>query len=311
MRITVTNLTRTYGKVLALNHLSFSMEGNEIIGLVGPNGAGKSTLFRLMSGREVPNSGDILLDGVSVLEHPVELLPQIGFMPDTLPPTSSWTVGPYLDFYARANNLAGAARQNALDETIALMKLETFLDRKLDALSKGMKQRVSLARVLLSQPRLLLLDEPSAGLDPNARIELREIFRTLAAKGIVLVISSHILSDLEELCDGLLILEKGALRWAGKLSEWHGNTSAQGQVIALEFAQRPDGVEAILKNLPHFTSCRVAGRKTVEVTLEGGEKERNEFMAAVFGTSLPTTGMHVVSDSIEQMFLKSTSGNLQ
>lgn len=310
MRITVRNLTKHFDKVHALDKVTFSLDDRSVTGLIGPNGAGKSTLLRLMACRELPTDGDILYDGTSVLEHPLETLPLIGLMPDSLPEKSSWKVGPYLDFFARANNLRGEERQAKLDEIISLMKLETFLDRKLDALSKGMKQRVSLGRILLAGPQVLLMDEPAAGLDPNARIELRECIRLLNGRGITIIISSHILSDLEDICDSLVVLEKGALRWSGKLDEWHRHQSASIR-IALDFTALPEGIEATLQSLPHFRSVTITGRKSLEVTLEGGDHAVDEFMVSVYQAHLQVNGMRVISNSIEELFLQTTQGGVQ
>ena len=311
MNITVTHISKSFDKVQALNDVSFTISDKSITGLVGPNGSGKSTLLRLMACRDTPDEGDILYDGRSMLEYPLEILPQVGLMPDSLPENSSWKVGPYLDFFARANNLVGQDRQNTLDAAIALMKLDTFLDRKLNALSKGMKQRVSLARILMAKPKILLLDEPSAGLDPTARIELRECIKAFNAQGITIFISSHILSDLEDICDSVVVLEKGKLRWAGNLKDWHGTESRQTLRISLDFVEITAGLEQKIKELPHFKELRSTGRKSLEVTIESDEAALDEFMAALFQAHLKVRGMKLPDNSLEEMFKQTTQGELQ
>ena len=210
MKVEVTNLVKTFDRGFrAVDGLSFSFSSGEVIGFVGPNGAGKTTTMRIMSTLDTPDSGDITLDGVSVLDHPEQAHRLIGFMPDDLPSRTDTTVDEYLDFFARAYGLRGAAIRKAVEGVEEFTGLTEFRDRTLHALSKGMKQRVSLARALVHDPAVLIMDEPANGLDPRARIELRELVKALGENGKAILISSHILSELEEMCTSSVIIERG------------------------------------------------------------------------------------------------------
>ena len=210
MKVEVTNLVKTFDRGFrAVDGLSFSFSSGEVIGFVGPNGAGKTTTMRIMATLDTPDSGDITLDGVSVLDHPEQAHLLIGFMPDDLPSRTDTTVDEYLDFFARAYGLKGAAIRKAVEDVEEFTGLTAFRDRTLNALSKGMKQRVSLARALVHDPAVLIMDEPANGLDPRARIELRELVKALGENGKAILVSSHILSELEEMCTSSVIIERG------------------------------------------------------------------------------------------------------
>ena len=210
MKVEVIDLVKTFNRGFrAVDGLSFSFSSGEVIGFVGPNGAGKTTTMRIMATLDTPDSGDITLDGVSVLDHPEEAHRLIGFMPDDLPSRADTTVDEYIDFFARAYGLRGAAIRRAVEGVEEFTGLTGFRDRTLNALSKGMKQRVSLARALVHDPAVLILDEPANGLDPRARIELRELVKALGENGKAILISSHILTELEEMCSSSVIIERG------------------------------------------------------------------------------------------------------
>ena len=210
MKVEVTNLVKTFDKGFrAVDDLSFSFSSGEVIGFVGPNGAGKTTTLRIMATLDTPDSGDITLDGVSLLDHPEHAHRLVGFMPDDLPSRTDTTVDEYLDFFARAYGLKGAAIRKAVEDVEEFTGLTAFRDRTLNALSKGMKQRVSLARALVHDPAVLIMDEPANGLDPRARIELRELVKALGENGKAILVSSHILSELEEMCTSSVIIERG------------------------------------------------------------------------------------------------------
>lgn len=210
MKVEIKNLTRIFGRSFrAVDNLSFTFSSGDVIGFVGPNGAGKTTTMRILATLDVPDSGDILLDGESILTNPTLAHKAIGFMPDDLPDRADITVEEYLDFFGRAYGLRGRALKDALAGVEDFTGLIPFRDKTLRQLSKGMKQRVSLARALVHDPAVLVMDEPANGLDPRARIELRELVKALAEAGKAILISSHILSELEEMCTDTVIIERG------------------------------------------------------------------------------------------------------
>jgi len=215
----VRNLSRFYGNLRAVDDVSFNVEAGTILGFIGPNGAGKSTTMRILATLDVPTAGEVLLDGKSVVERPDQARPLIGYMPDRYGTYDDMTVFEFLDFFARAYGQKGRARVERVDSVMDFTGVLPLKDKLTSELSKGMKQRVALGRTLLHDPRLLILDEPADGLDPRARIELRELLRALATQGKAVLISSHILTELSEICDSCAIIEQGRLLATGPVSE--------------------------------------------------------------------------------------------
>ena len=211
MKLEVKNLVKRFGRTLAVDGLSFEVKNGEILGFVGPNGSGKTTTMNIIATLDEPTAGDVLVDGRSVVDYPEEALGKLGFMPDALPNQSDITAHEYIDFFARATGLRGGDRVRRVREVEEFVDATPIRDKVLSALSKGMKQRVSLARALVGDPELLIMDEPANGLDPRARIEFRTYAKKLAAAGKAVLIASHILTDLADVCTGIIIIEKGRL----------------------------------------------------------------------------------------------------
>ena len=211
MKLEVKNLVRRFGRTLAVDGLSFEVGDGEILGFVGPNGSGKTTTMNIIATLDEPTSGDVLVDGWSVVQYPERARRVIGFMPDYLPNQGDITAHEYIDFFARAYGFKGAELERRVKEIEDFVDVAPIRDKVLSALSRGMKQRVSLARALVPDPKLLIMDEPANGLDPRARIEFRGYAKKIAASGKAVLISSHILADLNEICTGCLVIEKGRL----------------------------------------------------------------------------------------------------
>ncbi len=207
--ISVKGLVRRFGNVAAVDHLSFEVGKGEVVGFVGANGAGKTTTLRMLATLDIPDAGEIQIAGVDALDRPDLLRGRIGWMPDSVAVYPDMTVLDYLDFFARAAHLRGPEREKRLREVMHFTDLLSLGDRDVRLLSKGMGQRLCLARTLLHDPDVLLLDEPAAGLDPKARIEFRNLVDLLASQGKTVLISSHILSELGEMCDTLLFIDRG------------------------------------------------------------------------------------------------------
>ena len=309
MEICVENITRRFGNTLALDDLSFKLTPGCITGLVGPNGAGKTTLLRLMAGQDAPDSGNIRYDGISAVDYPERIADKAVLMPDSLPNTTAWRIWDYLDFFARANKLRGSQRIDKLEEVKQLCDLEEIWNNPLSTLSKGMKQRVSLARVLLSPAQLLLLDEPAAALDPRARIELRDILRTVAQNGRTMLVSSHILAELEDMCDEMLIMDRGKKIRHGSLTQLENEQSAHAQkcIFLLEFQEVTPEILAKLQALPLVQTCAVEDRRRVKVTV-ASQKHADAFMAALFTTHLPLVTYRAAGRSLESLFVEITNG---
>ena len=227
----VQNLTRRYGALRAVSDLSFEVERGQITGFVGPNGAGKTTTMRIASTLDVPDEGDVFVEGVSVLVEPRLARLRIGYMADQFHPYSNLDVLQYLDFFARAYGLKGEQRRSKVASVAEFCGLGGFAERPASALSKGMGQRLHLAKTLLHDPALLILDEPASGLDPRARIEFRDLLKKLAASGKGILISSHILPELGEMCDAVVVIEKGQRVVAGAIDEIQREAQLEQAVV--------------------------------------------------------------------------------
>src|SRR4051794_9401702 len=245
MRIEIDNLHKHFGTTRAVNGISFTFESGQIYGFVGPNGAGKSSTMRILATLDEPTGGDAYIDGLSVVEEPEKTHKLIGYVPDALPDHRDISVHEYLDFFARSYGLEGVRRRKVIQEIEEFTNLLGIREKHVNALSKGMKNRVSVARALVHDPPVLIMDEPASGLDPRARIELRELLKVLAAQGKAILISSHILTELSEICDGALFIERGRLLKAGTLKELLAEVR-EHQTIAI----RTKGpVEALYRHL--------------------------------------------------------------
>lgn len=212
-------LHRIFGSTHAVNDISFEVHRGQVFGYIGPNGAGKTTSMRILSTLDLPTYGDAYVDGFSCVNDPDRVRRRLGFMPDYFGTYQNVNCWEYLDFFARAHGLVGRERTQSLRRVMAFTGLDILAEKPIRGLSKGMKQRLCLGRTLIHDPAVLILDEPAAGLDPRARIELREMINQLAADGKTILISSHILTELAEMCDRVGIIEQGRLLATGTVEE--------------------------------------------------------------------------------------------
>src|SRR5204863_678907 len=242
-------LVRAFGGVRAVAHVSFSVERGQVLGFIGPNGAGKTTTMRILATLDTPQSGDARIGGYSVLDDPEKARRITGFMPDYAGVYANTTVTEYLDFFARAYDLRGDARRKAVANIIDFMSIGDLRDRHVESLSKGLKQRVALGRAIIHDPQLLILDEPAANLDPRARIEFRTLIRELAADGKTVLLSSHILTELSEVCDAVAVIEKGKILATGTVEEIMTGLKQQ-RVLAVRFAGERDLAARFLLEQP-------------------------------------------------------------
>ena len=213
--IEVEGLHRRFDKVVAVEDASFTVAAGQVVGLIGANGAGKTTTMRILATLDLPDEGAVRFAGKDVVEYPAEVRRRLGWMPDHYATYRDTTVWDYLDFFGRAHGLRGAQLRQRLSEVADFTDMGPLADRPVDKLSKGQAQRLCLARTLLHDPDLLILDEPAAGLDPKARIEFKNLVRVLRERGKTLLISSHILPELGEMCDTLLFMDKGRVMHHG------------------------------------------------------------------------------------------------
>ncbi len=305
----VRGVTRWFGALRAVDSLSFELQRGQVWGFVGPNGSGKTTTMRIISTLDVPDVGDVFVEGRSVLEEPRQVRRRIGFMADQFVAYNNLNVREFLDFFARAYGLSGRTRVETVNSLAGFCGLETFFDRPSTGLSKGMGQRLHLAKTLLHDPAVLILDEPTAGLDPRARIDFRELVRELASRGKSILISSHILSELAEMCDGVVVIERGRRVVAGDIRDIgrqiHGAMKVRVRVVreadvAEQFFLVQPGVEDVIRQ-----------DLVIDFRFGADEIALSETMTRACAAGLGLIEFRLLEAGLEEIFMKATQGNLQ
>lgn len=310
MKVQVKNLRKEFGRTLAVDNISFSFDSGHVFGFVGPNGAGKTTTMRIISTIEEPTSGDVFLNGISVCEEPEMARRVVGYVPDTLPQHGDITVHEYLDFFARAYGLRGKKRSQAIDAIEEFTNVTGIRDKHLKALSKGMKQRVSLGRALVYDPDVLVLDEPAAGLDPRARVELRELLGLLAERKKAILISSHILTELTEICNGVVIIERGKILETGTIDEvLKKSTPRRTVAIRLLDTQNAQLLKELLL-MPYVENPRDVTNE-VHFELNGDEAAACEILGALIAKKFPIVEFRQAKANLEDIFMNVTKGGVQ
>ncbi len=310
MKIVVDQLYKTFGKNTALDGVSFSFDSGPIFGFVGPNGAGKTTTMRILSTMMEPDRGDAFIDGISVVQDPEQARRCIGFVPDSLPEHKDITVHEYLEFFARAYGMRGKRCRTAVEDIEEFTGVEGMRDKVLAALSKGMKQRVSVGRALLNDPAVILMDEPAAGLDPRARIELRELLSALAEQKKAILVSSHILSELTEICHGVVIIESGRILEMGKVADIKSRMQA-----SLKLAIRPledsEKVRRELQRLPMVEEVHRGEADELLVSIDGDECAGADILTALIQQGCRLAEFRQETVDLEDIFMSITQGDVQ
>ncbi|RKZ91787.1 MAG: ABC transporter ATP-binding protein [Candidatus Parabeggiatoa sp. nov. 1] len=306
--IEVQELQKQFGNVNALDGISFSVSESALCGFIGANGAGKTTTMRILATLEHPTSGQAFINGYDVIRKPNEVRREIGYMPDYYGTYPDMIVAEYLDFFARAYRLVGHKRQHRILEIGDFTDLTPLLQRPVEGLSKGQKQRLSLARALLSDPSVLILDEPAAGLDPRARRELRELLKMLAQQGKVIFISSHILSELADLVEQIVIIDNGKIRYAGSVDavDTLSNSEVQGTPYALELATSDTDARKFLLERPSVLA--VTGEYSLlHLRLNEEVEAVEETIASMIGAGIRLRQFYRRRDHLEDVFMAVTS----
>lgn len=309
MRVLVDSLRREFGETVAVDSISFGFESGQIYGFVGPNGAGKTTTMRIMATLDEPTAGDVWLDELSVIENPEEARKVVGFVPDEIRGYFDTTVHDYVDFFARAAGLMGSTREDAVAGVEKFTGVEGITEKYMRALSKGMKQRVNLARALVADPQVLILDEPAAGLDPRARIQLRELLILLADQGKAIFVSSHILTELTEICHGVVIIEAGKILEQGELTEVI-EKQAPKRTYALRVVEFQDRLVRDLLQFPHIERPRPAGHE-VHFEVEGTEDNAFEVLNHLIAHGYRVVEFRQTKANLEDIFMNVTEGHVQ
>lgn len=313
MKIQVKNLRKEFGRTVAVDNISFSFDSGHIFGFVGPNGAGKTTTMRIISTIEEPTAGDVLLNGISVCEEPELARRVVGYVPDTLPAHADITVHEYLDFYARAYGLKGRKRTQAVEAIEEFTNVAGIREKHLKSLSKGMKQRVTLGRALVYDPDVLILDEPAAGLDPRARVELRELLVLLAERKKAILISSHILTELTEICNGVVIIERGRILETGTIDEVL-KKSVPRRTMAIRLLPGQDHQDSLLlrelMQTPEVENVRAVGNE-VHFELTGDETAACDILDRLVAGKFRILEYRQTKANLEDIFMNVTKGGVQ
>ena len=304
MELNIVNLRKDFGTTRAVDDISFSFSSGQIIGFVGPNGAGKTTTMRILATLDEPTNGDAKIDGVSIVEVPEQARRLIGYVPDALPMHRDISVNEYLDFFARAYGLVGARRRQVIENIEDFTNLTEIREKTLHELSKGMKQRVSLARALLHDPPVLVMDEPAAGLDPRARVELRELLRILSDQGKAILISSHILTELSEICDSAVIIEQGRIITAGTLQEIAKSDVEHHTVLIRSLNQQDDLYKALLL-IPNVAAVNRVGNE-VEARITGSEEMCSDLLENLIRDGHRIVEFRQQGSDLESVFMNVT-----
>lgn len=309
MKIEVVGLKKYYGKTRAVDDITFSFAAGNVVGFVGPNGAGKTTTMRILATLDEPTDGDAQIDGISVVEEPERARKLIGYVPDALPTHRDMSVHDYLDFFARAYGIKGPRRPQVIAGIEEFTNLASIREKMLYALSKGMKQRVSLARALLHDPPVLIMDEPAAGLDPRARVELRELLRILAGQGKAILISSHILTELAEICNGAVIIEQGKLLMAGPISELL-STDGVRRTVTIRTLERQEDLVRDLLQMPHVEAANPAGGVVI-LDVNGSDETCSEILIGLVQRGHKIVEFKHQRAGLEDIFMNVTRGDVQ
>lgn len=309
--IEVSNLVKKYGDHTAVDHLSFQIEKGKIYGFLGPNGAGKSTTMNMITGYIASTEGKVMIDGHDILEEPEAAKKCIGYLPEMPPLYFDMTVLEYMKFAADLKKIPRNQKDKQIKEVMDMVKITDMKDRLIKNLSKGYRQRVGLAQAILGYPEVIILDEPTVGLDPKQIIEIRELIRKLAKKHTV-ILSSHILAEVREVCDYIMIISGGKLVASDTTENLENMMSGKDQIEVEAKASRDEMDHIIrrtgkIKEVKYRTSA--SGITTAQIIAKGGEDIREELFLAFSHADVPMLTLNQSKTTLEEIFLELTQGS--
>ena len=309
--IEVKNLVKKYGSHLAVDHLNFTVDTGQIYGFLGPNGAGKSTTMNIMTGYLGATEGEVLINGHNILEEPEAAKKCIGYLPEMPPLYTDMKVNEYLRFVAELKKIPKKERQEQIEKVMLMVKIMDVQDRLIKNLSKGYKQRVGLAQAILGFPEIIILDEPTVGLDPKQIIEIRELIRELAKEHTV-ILSSHILAEIQEVCDYIMIISKGKLV-ASDTPENLERYLGESGLIEIETRTEASKVKEVLKNVPGIEKVSVktdaSGITSGQIREKRGQDIREELFTTFAEKKMPLLKLNAVQVSLEDVFMELTQSD--
>ncbi|MEM6955171.1 MAG: ABC transporter ATP-binding protein [Myxococcota bacterium] len=308
--IRVEGVSHRFGAMQVLHDVWFHVPAGEVFGFIGPNGAGKTTTLRMIATLLEPDAGRVLVDGHDCVDDPQAVRKVLGFMPDGFGVYERITVLEYLEFFAAAHDLPLASRAKNLDAVVALTELGDLRQREIAALSKGMKQRLAIARTLLHDPKVLVLDEPANGLDPRARIEMRDLIEQLQSLGKTVLLSSHILTELSDMVTSVAILEKGKVLRAGAVDAI-GKEVRPDRALRMRFLGYQEGSETIFSAHPDVSHVERDADGLLRVRYQGGDDTVAALVRLAVEGGLDVVRVEPERDDLERIFLEVTKGKLQ
>lgn len=300
------NLTKNYGTLTAVDDLNLTIKEGDIFGFIGPNGAGKTTTMRILVTLLEPTRGSAYINGLNVTKDGKKVRRLVGYMPDFMGVYDDLKVFEYLEFFAAAFGIERKKRKSIVEGVLELTDLESKKSATVDSLSRGMQQRLGLARVLIHDPKVLILDEPASGLDPRARIEIRELLRELKRMGKTIMISSHILSELEEICDHVGIIEHGRLVFSGTLEEIRPRLGIESKV-RVRVADHQDKAIELLSALPQVRQVQALSNE-IAVTFHEGQHANGIVARTLVNADLDIISIQPEKLKLDDAFLQLTKG---
>lgn len=306
--IEVRNLVKNYNTFEALKGIDLSIDEGDIFGFIGPNGAGKTTTIRIMATLLEPTSGQVLINGIDVMKSPYEIKKIVGYMPDSFGVYDGMRLTEYLDFFGAAYKIPSRKRKAIIEDVLALTDLTSRADDYVSAFSRGMKQRCCLAKTLIHDPKVLLLDEPASGLDPRARIEIKELLKALQEMGKTILISSHILSELGDMCNKIAIIEHGVLLAAGDFKEILADMR-QTKEIRLEVFEGADIAAEVLEGQPGIVNVDRSGNE-FQLQSNLGAEALSGLLSSMVDRGVKVLFFGEEQGTLEDVFLHVTKGGI-
>ncbi len=300
----INHLYKNYGKFLAVNNLCLRIPQGDLFGFVGPNGAGKTTTIRMVCGLMPPTAGNIMINGVDAFSNPKEIRKQIGYVPDFFGVYDNLKVREYMDLYGSMYRMNSRDIEKIADDLLELVNLSDKKEMYVDTLSRGMKQRLCVARALIHNPALLILDEPNSGLDPGARVEMKELLLNLKGMGKTIVISSHILSELSEMCNSIGIMNHGNLVTAGRIEDVLQSAFGSNNLV-IGIKEHTDSAVRLLKEQAGV-KVETIGEKEIRISHSLSEEEIAKMIAYLIGSGVVVTGFHTQEGNLETLFMQLT-----
>lgn len=302
----IADLVKDYGRFRAVDHLNLAVEERNIFGFVGPNGAGKTTVMKIMAGLLRPTAGSVRVNGIDVSQNPRALKSQIGYMPDFFGVYDNLRVDEYMDFYAGAYYIPYRERKGIIGNLLEIVNLTDKRDAYVDSLSRGMKQRLCLARSLVHDPALLILDEPASGLDPRARVEMKEVLKQLKSLGKTIIISSHILSELSEMSSLIGIIDKGKMVAQGSISEITKLMSKRRHIF-LKNLDKTEELVTMLKEQP-LVSDISENAEHIEFNFDGDDRAVARLIKEIVSRDIAIVAFRENEGNLEDIFMRLTEG---